>query len=136
MATLIPIHNWKQGLEDRGEDSSRGRVQDDDLFDNASGPYVSVTYGLHITYFHRCLFCCCYSVAKLCLTLCYPMNCTTHQTSMCFTISLSLLKLMSIGSVMPTNHLILCRPLLLPSVFPSIRVFSNELAVCIRWPQY
>ena len=48
-----------------------------------------------------------------------------------------LLKLMSIESVMPSNHLILCCPLLLlPSIFPSIRVFSNELALCIRWPKY
>ena len=53
------------------------------------------------------------------------------------TSSRSLLKLMSIESVMPPNHLILCRPLLpLPSIFPSIRVFSNELALCIRWPKY
>ena len=51
--------------------------------------------------------------------------------------SQSLLKLMSIESVMPSNHLILCHPLLLPSsIFPSIRVFSNELALCIRWPKY
>ena len=50
--------------------------------------------------------------------------------------SQTLLKLMSIESVMPSNHLILCRPLLLPpSVFPSIRVFANELALCIRWPK-
>ena len=50
---------------------------------------------------------------------------------------LSLLKLMSIESVMPSNHLILCRPLLLmPSILPSIRVFSNELALLIRWPKY
>ena len=48
-----------------------------------------------------------------------------------------LLKLMSIESMMPSNHLILCCPLLLlPSIFPSIRVFSNELALCIRWPKY
>ena len=59
-----------------------------------------------------------------------------RQTSLSFTISRSLLKLMSIESVMPSDHLILCRPLLLPSVFPSIRVFSNESAVCIRWPKY
>ena len=60
-----------------------------------------------------------------------------HQASLSFTISWSLLKLMSIESVMPPNHLNLCRPLLLlPSVFPSIRVFSNELALCIRWPKY
>ena len=50
--------------------------------------------------------------------------------------SRSLLKLMSIESVMPSNHLILCRPLLLPSIFPSIRVFSNELALHMRWPKY
>ena len=49
----------------------------------------------------------------------------------------SLLKLMSIESVMPSNHLILCRPLLLlPSIFPSIRVFSSELVLCTRWPKY
>ena len=60
-----------------------------------------------------------------------------HQASLSFTISRSLLKLMSIQSLMPTNHLILCRLLLLlPSIFPSIRVFSNELAVHIRWPKY
>ena len=62
-----------------------------------------------------------------------------HQASLCFTISQSLLKLMSIESVMPSNHLILCCPLLLlPSVFPSIRVFSNELVLVlpIRWPKY
>ena len=60
-----------------------------------------------------------------------------HQTSLSFTNSRSLLKLMSIESVMPSNHLILCRPLLLlPSIFPSIKVFSNESALHIRWPKY
>ena len=60
-----------------------------------------------------------------------------RQASLSFTISQSLLKLMSIASVMPSNHLILCCPiLLLPSIFPDIRVFSNELAPCIRWPKY
>ena len=54
-----------------------------------------------------------------------------------YTSSRSLLKLMSIESVMPSNHLILCRPLLLlPSIFPSIRVFSSESALPIRWPKY
>ena len=58
-------------------------------------------------------------------------------TSLCSPNSWSLLKLMSIESVMPTNHLILCHPLLLlPSIFPSIRVFSNESALRIRWPNY
>ena len=61
-----------------------------------------------------------------------------HRASLSFTISRSLLKLMSIDSVMPFNHLILCHhPLLrLPSIFPSIRVFSNESALHIRWPNY
>ena len=60
-----------------------------------------------------------------------------HQASLPFTIFRSLLKLMSIESVMPSNHLILCRPLLLlPPIFPSIRVFSSESALCIRWPKY
>ena len=60
-----------------------------------------------------------------------------HQTPLSFTISWSLLKLMSIKSVMPSNHLNLCRPLfLLSSVFPSIRVFSNESVLQIRWPKY
>ena len=60
-----------------------------------------------------------------------------HQASLSFTISLNLLKLMSIESVMPTNHFILCHPLLLPpSIFPSIRVFSNESVLHSRWPEY
>ena len=59
------------------------------------------------------------------------------QASLSFAISQSLLKLMSIVSVMPSNHLILCRLLLLPSsILPSIRVFSNELCLCVRWPKY
>ena len=61
-----------------------------------------------------------------------------HQASLSITNSQSLLKLMSIESVMPSNHLILCRHplLLLSSVFPSIRVFSSESVLCIRWPKY
>ena len=60
-----------------------------------------------------------------------------HQASLSITNSWSLPKLMSIDSVMPFNHLILCQPLLLlPSIFPSIRVFSNESALRIRWPKY
>ena len=59
------------------------------------------------------------------------------QASLSLTVSQSLLKLMSIESVMPFNHLVFCHPLLLlPSIFPSIRVFSSELALCIRWPKY
>ena len=61
----------------------------------------------------------------------------TRQASLSITSSWSLLKLMSIESVMPSNHLILCRPLLLPlSIFPNIRVFSNESVLHIRWPKY
>ena len=59
-----------------------------------------------------------------------------YQASLSFITCWSLLKLMSIESVMPSNHLILCHPLLLPLVFPSIRVFSNESALRIRWPKY
>ena len=60
-----------------------------------------------------------------------------RQASLSITNSRSLLKLMSIESVMPSNHLTLCNPLLLlPSMFPSIRVFSNESVLCIRWPNY
>ena len=60
-----------------------------------------------------------------------------RQASLSFTISQSLLKLMSTESMMPSNHLILCCPLLLlPSIYPSIRVFSNESFLCIRWPKY
>ena len=63
------------------------------------------------------------------------MNCST-QASLSITNSQSLPKPMSIKSVMPSIHLILYHPLLLPSIFPSIRVFSNESALCIRWPKY
>ena len=76
------------------------------------------------------------SVTQSCPTLCDPMT-AARQASLSITDSRSLLKLMSIGSVMPSNHLILCCPLLLPpSIFPSIRVFSNKPALCIRWPKH
>ena len=74
----------------------------------------------------RIAFC---SVAQLCLTLCDPMDCSIPG-------SWSLFRLMSIESVMPSNHLTPCHPLLLPlSIFPSIRVFSNESVLRIRWPK-
>ena len=61
----------------------------------------------------------------------------SSQASLSFTVSQSLFRLVSIESVMPSNHLVLCRSLLLlPSIVPSTRVFSNELALCIRWPKY
>ena len=78
--------------------------------------------------------CCCCSVS--CVQLFATQRTAVHQDSLSITISWSLLKLMSIESVMPSNHLILCCPLLLlPSILPSIRVFSNELAHRIRWPK-
>ena len=62
---------------------------------------------------------------------------TARQASLSFTISRSLFKLVCIESLMPSNHLILCRPLLfLPSIFPSVRIFTNESALHIRWPKY
>ena len=74
--------------------------------------------------------------SSLCPTLCALMT-AAHQASLSTTNSLSLLKLMSVESVMPSNHLILCRPLLLlPSIFPNIKVFSNESVLHIRWPKY
>ena len=85
---------------------------------------------LHSMHFNVC---CCSSVIKSCPTLCDPMD----RSMQSFTISWSLLKLMSIKSMMPSNHLFLCFPfLLLLSIFPSIKVFSNELALPIRWPKY
>ena len=78
----------------------------------------------------------CCSVAQLCLNLCDPRDCSTPGF-LSFTNSQDLLKLMSIESVMPSNHLILWHLLLLlPSIFPSIRVFSNESALHIGWPKY
>ena len=71
------------------------------------------------------------SRVRLCVT---PWT-AARQASLSFTTSQSLLKLLSTESVMPSNHLILCRPLLLPSIFPSIRVFSSESALLIRWPK-
>ena len=84
-----------------------------------------------IPHLHSSLcFCCycCHSVAQSCPTLHDPVDCSNF---------LSFLKLMSIGLVVPSNHLVLCCPLfLLPSIFPSITVFSNKLTLLIRWPKY
>ena len=77
------------------------------------------------------------SVAESCVTLCDPMWTAAHQASLSITNCQSPPKPMSIESVMPANHLILWRPLhLLPSIFPSIRVFSSESALRMRWPKY
>ena len=81
------------------------------------------------------LVCCC-SVAKLCPTLCNPVDCSTPGFPFLH-VSRNLVKLISIESMIPSTHLILCHPLLLlPSIFPSITVFSNESALHIRWPKY
>ena len=76
------------------------------------------------------------TVTQSCPTLCVPMDCST-QASLSITNSQSLFKVMSIESVMPSNHLILCHPLFLPpSIFARIRVFSTESVLPIRWPKY
>jgi len=76
------------------------------------------------------------SATQLCLTF-VTLWTAARQASLFITNSQSFLKLMSIGLVMPSNHLILCHPLHLPSlIFPSIRVFSNKSVLCIRWPKY
>ena len=75
------------------------------------------------------------SVTQSCQLFVTPWT-AAHQASLSITIFQSLFKFMSTESVMPSNHLILCRLLLLPSIFPSIRVFSNELAFWIRCPKY
>ena len=90
--------------------------------------------------------CCCYCVIKPIFSSIQSLSCVQFfviswtaacQAFLSITHSWSLLKLMAIASVMPSNHLILCCPLLLPpSIFSSIRVFSNESVLCIRWPKY
>ena len=87
---------------------------------------IKTTIKYHFIPTKMVMFC---LVTKLCLTVCNPMDCTTPGLPV--PISSSLPKFMSIALVMPSNHLILCHPLL-PSVFPSIRVFTSESALCIR----
>ena len=87
--------------------------------------------------FISCDYCCQFSsVTQSCLTLCDPMDCSTPSFPVHHQL-LDMLKLMSMESVMPSNHLILCHPLLLlPSIFPSIRVFSKESVLRITWSKY
>ena len=80
-----------------------------------------------------CIYCC--LITKSCPTLCNPMT-AACQASLSFTVSQSLLKLMFIESMTPSNHLILCCPLLLALIFPSIKVFSSESVLHIRWSKY
>ena len=97
-------------------------------------PNLPVTPGVSLLWSNFKIFC--YSVPKPCTTLCTPST-AARLASLSFTVSYSLLKLMPIELVMSSNHLILCHPLLLlPSIFPRIRVFSNESTPGIRWPKY
>ena len=90
-----------------------------------------IHYGYKITWLIHCC-----SAAQFCLTTCDPWT-IAFQASVSFTISQSLFKLISIELMIPSNHLILCHPLLLlPSVFPNIRVVYKESALHIRWPEY
>ena len=90
-----------------------------------------LTKNMKLSFFHKVQFS---SVTWSCPTL---WDSADRQASLSITNSWSLLKLMSIDSVMPSNHLILCCPLFLPpSIFPSIRVFSNKSVLLIRWPKY
>ena len=100
------------------------------------GPFLSLSKLLRLDYFIFSVvqFSSVQSLSRVQL-FATPWTAARHS-SLSITNSQSLLKLMSIESVMPSNHLILCRPLLLPSIFPSIRVFSHESALHIRWPKY
>ena len=96
--------------------------------------HFTIPSTLHTTHLHS--ICCSCSVAKLCPTFSDPMSCYTPGFPV-FCYHPEFLKLISIESVMPFNHLILCHPLLfLPSIFPSIRVFPNDVTHPIRWPKY
>ena len=90
----------------------------------------------HLCHFlHVCSYCCVVVQSLSHIWLFVTLWTAKHQTSLSFTITQSLLKLMSIVAVMLSNHFILYRPLfLLHSIFPSIGIFSNELGLCIRWP--
>ena len=87
---------------------------------------------------HKKLLCSRYqfsSVTQSCPTFYNPMDCSMPDFPVCHQLP-EVAQLMSTESVMPSNHLILCHPLLLPSIFPIIKVFSNESVLCIRWPKY
>ena len=115
LSHMLP--HWKMNITEQGPKEDNPRVQ---VFSLLSWPFT-------VFVVVQC---------KSCLTLCDPWT-AACQASLSITISCSLFKFMSIESVMPSNHLILCHPLLfLPSIFPSIRVFSNESALCIMWPNY
>ena len=131
MATHPSILAWRiQWTEEPGRLQSMG-LQKSDMTE-----WLSIMWEIFLLYSRKLDLGLCWSVAQSCPTLCDPMN-HSRQASLSITNSQCPLKPMSIESVMPSNHLILCRPLLLlPSIFPSIRVFSNESALHTRWPKY
>ena len=96
-------------------------------------------FALPVSYGHtiKCDGSGCSSIHFSCSVVSDPLQMAAHQVSLSITNSRNLPKLMSLESVMPSNHLILCHPLLLlPSIFPSIRAFSNESTLRMRWPKY
>ena len=109
------------------------------LYVNDSISKLSIKCGTSyywVVVYHILLQSTCCSVTQACLTLCDPMDCSTPAFPVLHNISWSLLKLLSIKLVILSNHLILCHPVLPLSVFPSIRFFSSESALCIKWPKY
>ena len=111
------------------------REQIHDVF-STWGLFIFHGRALSETLSSTCCCCCCCSIAKLCMTLCDPMDYSIPGFAI-LTTSWSLLRFMSIESGMLSNYLILCCPLLLlPSIFPNFRIFSNKLALCIKWPEY
>ena len=136
MATHSSILAWKRTWieEPRGLQSRGSQTFEHEWTTNTCAHTHTHTHTLHCQPLIQ--FSSVSSYIQSCLTLCDPVNRSTPGLPVHYSY-LRLLKPMSIESVMPSNHLILCRPLLLlPSVFPSIRVFSNESALCIRWPKY
>ena len=90
-----------------------------------------------MSFYSSILFCCSVTQQQVCVWLFGTPWTAARQPSLSITNSWSLLKLMPIESVMPSNHLLLCRSHLFPpSIFPSIRIFSNESTLCMRWPKY
>ena len=113
--------------------SSKPQVHHPFLEKISWNPYP-LMFSKHYEHLHVCFFSSVQSLSRAQLFV-TPWT-AARQASLSITNSKSLSKLMSTESVMPSNHLILCHPLLLPSIFPSIRVFSNESALRVRWPKY